>query len=97
MTAHPKPAKPVRLKGKAMEALRRECFERDGYRCQHLINLRGNMAICAKTVVWERGFWDSGHMAHIKSRGAGGGDTLDNVVTKCAFCHIVREHSKGER
>ena len=33
-----------------------------------------------------------GHVAHIKSYGAGGGDTMDNVKWKCNHCHIEIEH-----
>jgi 5-methylcytosine-specific restriction endonuclease McrA len=91
MSAIPK-TKPVRLTGKALEDLRRHCFARDGFRCQHHIAQCGPFyQPCRKLVTWE-----SGHMAYIKSRGAGGGDTLDNVITKCAECHIGREHTKGE-
>lgn len=72
----------TRLKGKAMEQLRRECFERDKGICQ----------VCGKYASWEQG-----HMAHVKSRGAGGGDTLDNVKWKCPYCHICKEHGKGEK
>ena len=32
-----------------------------------------------------------GHVSHIKSRGAGGEDTLDNAKWKCFDCHR-REH-----
>src|ERR1700677_4667256 len=48
----------VRLRGKKLEQLRRDCFERDGYRC---------MCGCKQPVTWE-----DGDMAHIVSRGAGG-------------------------
>jgi 5-methylcytosine-specific restriction endonuclease McrA len=100
MSAIPK-TKPMRLTGKALEDLRRQCFERDGYRCQHIRAFpamkRGTVydAKCDKQVTWDG--YRTGHMAHIKSRGAGGGDTLDNVITKCAECHIGREHTKGEK
>lgn len=33
-----------------------------------------------------------GHVAHIKSYGAGGGDTMDNVKWKCNHCHILGDH-----
>ena len=82
-----------------MEALRLACFERDGYRCQHILPDDVKFAPqsysrrCLLPVSWE-----SGHMAHVKSRGAGGPDTLENVLTKCAHCHLVRgAHGWGER
>jgi 5-methylcytosine-specific restriction endonuclease McrA len=80
-----------RLKGAALEQLRRDCFERDGYRCQGFIHSEcGLWFTCRKLVTWE-----SGHMAHIVSRGRGGPDVIDNVVTKCGDCHIGIEHSYG--
>lgn len=89
--------RPGRLDAKGMEALRRKVFERDGYRCQHKIvipipdNLEGIISIwvrCGKHVTWE-----SGHLAHIVSRGRGGHDTPENTVCKCAHCHLVLEHN----
>lgn len=109
MTAIPKPGKrkrsvrPERLTGAALEKLRRDCFERDSYRCQHVIrtpicDLKGyttGMSMldkCANFVSWE-----SGHMAHIIARSLGGADSLENIITKCADCHLRREHTMGEK
>jgi len=83
----------VRLTGKDLEELRRACFVRDDYKCQHIFNDRPYPRKCLHFVTWERGSLQSGHMAHIKSRGASGSDTLDNVVTKCSRCHIELEHN----
>ena len=85
-----------RLKGKDMESLRREAFDRDGYRCQHvLVCAEMNFEelkpiLCLRPITWE-----TGHLAHIISRGAGGKDELSNVLTKCPFHHMVAEHSYG--
>ena len=92
MTAIPK-TKPVRLKGKAKTQLRRDCFERDSYRCQHMVSYGTFMGPCARAVTWESGHQGSGHMAHIKSLGANGSDTLDNVTTRCAEHHLVDMHN----
>ena len=62
----------IHLKGKAMEELRRRVFVRDGWAC------RGCGASCS---------WASGHLAHIKSRGAGGSDTEENTRLLCGNCH----------
>ncbi len=70
----------IRLKGDALAALRRECFTRDNWRCVD----------CGKPVSWV-----SGHMAHIQSRGAGGSDVIDNVLTKCADCHWKEHNPKA--
>jgi len=70
----------IRLKGKPLADLRRQCFTRDGWACVD----------CGVGVSWA-----SGHMAHIKSRGAGGSDVLENVRTKCAGCHDKEHHPKA--
>jgi len=74
----------VRLRGKALEALRRACFERDRYRCQCSPS-------CGVAVTWE-----SGDMAHIVSRGAGGSDVLSNVVTMAHFHHLASHNCDGK-
>lgn len=79
VTPIPKP-KTVRLKGKAMEQLRWQVYRRANGFCE----------TCGKWV----GFAD-GHLSHIKSRGAGGGDTLENTRWKCVECHSGLEHTKG--
>jgi 5-methylcytosine-specific restriction endonuclease McrA len=89
--------RPGRLRGKALEQLRRECFERDGYKCQARLTYEpgvpgffdGFWYRCGRPVTWE-----TGHMAHIRNKRMWG-DTLDNVVTKCAECHIQIEHAYG--
>jgi len=84
-----------RLKGEAMEALRRECFERDGYQCQHMLVIGVDWKLgklyrkCGASVTWE-----SGHMAHTRNKRMWG-DCLAQVTTKCAACHIGIEHSYG--
>ena len=77
---HPNPKKKaIRLKGKEIEKLRRQVAERAKYRCQK----------CGGPASWEKG-----HMAHIKSRGSGGSDTLENTQWECFNCHIVEGHLK---
>jgi len=72
----------IRLKGEALAALRRECFTRDGWACVE----------CGKRVSWA-----SGHMAHTVSRGAGGSDVLENVLTKCEEHHRQEHNPKAVR
>ena len=62
----------LRLKGQALEDLRRRVFTRD----------RGRCAICFTACSWT-----SGHLAHIQSRGAGGSDTEENTRLLCGDCH----------
>ena len=78
--------KPIRLKGKAKTEFRRKVAERAGEFCD----------VCGVHAprLWRGRFnrlW-CGHVAHIKSYGAGGGDTMDNVKWKCNYCHIEIEH-----
>jgi 5-methylcytosine-specific restriction endonuclease McrA len=68
---------------------RERCWARD----------RGVRRACGCLLFWEPRF--SGHpraydMAHIRSRGAGGSDVIDNVRALCHACHM-REHSNGKR
>ena len=66
----------IRLKGEALEGLRQRVFLRDKWTCQDC------GVVCS---------WTSGHLAHIKSRGAGGSDTEENTRLLCIDCHD-REH-----
>jgi hypothetical protein len=72
----------VRLTCNALEALRRECFERDHYTCT---------CGCGQRVTWE-----TGDMAHIVSRGAGGSDVIDNVTTMTHDCHMKSHNCGGK-
>jgi 5-methylcytosine-specific restriction endonuclease McrA len=75
----------VRLKGKALAELRHQCYHRDEGWCQ----------VCHMPVFfWARFDGDplAYDMAHIKSRGAGGSDTLENVRTLCHKDHM-NEHA----
>ena len=82
--------KPIRLKGKAYQEFRGQVYD-------------ATEGFCEDCGVWaplldSDGVFDvftCGHISHIKSRGAGGGDTLDNAKWKCFNCHIVKEHIKG--
>ncbi len=75
---------PVRLSGRDMDILRLKCFQRDRSRCCE----------CRQSVSDSLPAWHpkKAHMAHIKSRGAGGADELINVRCLCGDCHR-REHN----
>jgi 5-methylcytosine-specific restriction endonuclease McrA len=75
----------MRLTGPDLAKLRRDCWERDKGRCQE----------CGVLTYWGPRFAGDPlayDMAHIKSRGAGGSDVLENVRTLCHAEHM-REHS----
>lgn len=92
MTPDPKP-KTTRLKGKKLRALRQACYDRAGGCCEE----------CGAPTPWSGGVFTRGHMAHIKSRGSGGSDTIENIRWLCPQCHVGDggEHglrwSKGEK
>ena len=77
----------VRLKGKAKTAFRRQVYEHFRGICQAcgtfapLRDAEGQMDV-----------FSTGHIAHLKSRGAGGSDILENVTWKCPVCHLQKEH-----
>lgn len=73
---------PIQLNAKGMRLLRLAVFERDGCRCTGDVD--GER--CNRPVSW-----DSGHLHHVKSRGKGGDDSLQNCVTLCWKCH-AKEH-----
>lgn len=77
--------RPGRLRGNAMKALRLECWLRDGGDC---VVCKRPVSLSGKHILWP-----PMHMAHVKSRGAGGMDVIDNVKTKCPTCHLVLEHN----
>lgn len=72
----------VRLYGPALTALRSECYDRDKGRCVD----------CGRYLIFESGYWNSMHMAHIGNKRMYG-DTIENVLTKCDDCHLVKEHN----
>lgn len=76
--------RPGRLKGEALERLRRECFERAGGLCQLRISL--------DCTVWSG--WDFGHMHHEKHKSLGGKDESSNVLWACPTCHWLEHNPK---
>ena len=85
-----KKPRPGRLGRKDMQKLREDVFTRDGFRCQHVTGANNPIGIrCLKPVTWE-----SGHLCHIVSRGAGGHDTAENTYCGCSECHM-KFHAVG--
>lgn len=79
----------VRLSGRALTRLRQDCFDRDHNRCVD----------CGRVVAWDEEEATDfglpiGEMSHILSHGAGGSDTLENVVTRCREDH-QKSHNCG--
>lgn len=68
-----------RRTGKDLQQLRRDCWERDHGWCQE----------CGRATNYDDGYLNRFDMAHIKSRGAGGSDVLENVRTLCHQCHMI--------
>lgn len=78
--------KRIKLKGKSMEALRNQVYDRDGGKCVR----------CGRDLIRERGHWWSMQLAHKVGKGAGGDDTPENTESACIQCHIGIEHSWGK-
>jgi hypothetical protein len=74
----------VRLYGDDLEALRIRCWLRDESCCQ--------WPGCGVWCRWERGYPDSGHMAHRRNKQMYG-DVLENVRVLCPEHHLVNEHN----
>ena len=72
----------VRLKGKALEALRLSCYLRDGGRC----------VVCGKRVSLLGSLWVRMNSPIILC-GRGGPDVLSNVESRCNTCHLVNGHN----
>jgi hypothetical protein len=79
----------VRLSGDAMERLRERVYRRDGGRC----TWKG----CGELLPLHGSVFNRAHLAHIKSRGAGGSDTAENTKILCPYHHLVCQHTKGQR
>lgn len=90
--------RPGRLKGKALTALRESVFERDGFRCQHLLPAHITDHGQVISELWEPCNLlltsRTAHLAHIRNKRMWG-DSMENCTTKCAEHHLVNEHSYG--
>lgn len=76
----------IRLHGRELEQLRLACLQRDKGKCREC-----GVKVSDQLPAWHPLKFE---MAHIKSRGAGGSDTLGNVKTSCKECH-TKQHTKG--
>ena len=75
--------KPIRLRGKAKTEFKRLLFfNRARGRCERCnipLRLTGSLFVAA-------------HLSHVRSYGAGGGDTEDNCLIECPECHLNKRH-----
>jgi hypothetical protein len=81
--------KALRLKGKKKTEFRKQVFAHFEGICQD------PACGCFNPLFDQDGVFDvftCGHVSHIKSLGAGGSDTIENVLWKCYECHINKEH-----
>ena len=75
--------KAIRLYGKAKTEFKRGLYlNRAKSRCE----------TCKKPVPLAGTVFQIAHLSHIKSYGAGGGDTEDNCLIECYKCHIEGRH-----
>lgn len=75
-------------------ALRLAVYERDGGMCRLRLHREcsGERVLPLEGEVMYRA-----HLVHLKSRGAGGGWTLENCVIGCNACHIGSMHTEGKK
>jgi hypothetical protein len=73
-------------------SVRRRVYARSGGRCE--LRFKG---ICLGDVIlpFDGGLYERGHLAHLKSRGAGGEFTEANTRWSCWRCHLIGMHQKG--
>lgn len=93
------------LRGRDMEARRREVFERDGYRCQMPVTrpkitsdggISYEDAKCGRWVTFEPGP-NKGDLAHWPiARWKGRDDRASNLIAACKACHR-RQHNREPR
>ncbi len=82
----------VRLSGKDLTELREQRYQLDRGRCQWR---KGKPDACGKWLPLHGDLMVRAHLAHTKSHGAGGGDTLSNTRILCFHHHIEAQHMKG--
>jgi hypothetical protein len=85
----------IRLDAAGMAKLRHEAWLRASGLCQ--LQLPGCEVFTSLHNSYLSSYWNlcnPGQLAHIKSRGAGGEDMLDNVLWSCASCHL-KSHNAG--
>lgn len=73
------------LSAKEKEIIRHAVYERDQGRCVD----------CGKPVTEKAGYWDAMHLMHLRSLGAGGDWSMENLATGCIYCHIGKRHNAG--
>jgi len=86
MNPNPKQKTP-RFKGRAYSKFRLMVSIHFGERC---LSCGGYAPLFDRDGVYD--VFTCGHVSHIRSKGAGGGDTIENVRWECYECHINRKH-----
>ena len=77
-----------------IEALRQDRYMFAGGRCE----IRLHKECWGDRVLpWSGDVFGRAHLAHRKSRGAGGKFTFDNVVIGCPACHLGSVHTEGKK
>jgi len=77
----------VRLDGKDLNELRNQCYLRDNGMCVEC----GRFIVEHPDSIFQANAY---HMAHTRNKRMWG-DTLENVRSKCWWCHGVKEHANG--
>lgn len=81
-------ARPGRLQGGALKLLRELVFKRDGGKC---VDCGVELIEYPPSIFHQRAY----HMAHVRNKRMWM-DSVDNCVSKCSGCHLVKEHTYGK-
>lgn len=84
-----KAQQPIRLRGKAMEKLRRACFERD----KDCVDKGKTVVMHVRGFIFMKDVSCQGphELSHDKPRSLGGEDTLENCHRRCQLHHRLRD------
>lgn len=76
------------------EALRIAVYIRDRGKCQLRLH---KQCSADRELPYDGELLFRAHLVHLKSRGAGGKWTMDNMVIGCAACHSGSMHTEGRK
>jgi 5-methylcytosine-specific restriction endonuclease McrA len=70
----------------AKQRIRLRVYIRDECRCVD----------CGMLLRFQRGYWNSMHLMHRKSKGSGGDWSMENLATGCLVCHEASHNAGGK-
>lgn len=90
--------KRTELKGKAYSNLRKALYDRAGGRCENPECKNKGKPLPLFDSEGQFDIFSCGHVSHIKSKGAGGDDSMENCLYECFSCNcLVRNWGENGR